>query len=94
MYPKETVEAAKAVIALAGEIAKLAKDGVTFADAIALAGKLQEEPLKSLIAAAQENANLIPGEVQQLDVVNGLKAVLDIAPEVIALIEQLGQKQA
>lgn len=92
MYPKETVEAAKAVLALAAEIAMLAKDGLTLTDAVVLAGKLQEEPLKGLIAAAQADADKIGDEVKDLDVVNGLKAALDIAPEVIALIEKLGKK--
>jgi len=91
-YPKETVEAAKALLAVSAQLAVLSKDGVSLTDAVALAAKLNEEPLKSLLAAAQDGANLIPEEVKHIDFLSGLRAVLDIGPDVMHLVESLGKK--
>jgi hypothetical protein len=89
MYPQETVDAAKAVLALATEIAKLGKDGFQLSDALVLAEKLKAEPLAGLIAKAQENADKIPAEVKDIDLISGFKVALDLGPDLIALVESL-----
>lgn len=86
---KETKEALLAAMKIGPMLVKQFKDGAQLADAVAIANALQTEPLKSVLAAAVENANMIPVEVKELDIVDGAELLSAIAAEIPALVEQL-----
>lgn len=91
-YPKETTEAAIALIQLAKVIAEVSKDGFQWSDAAVVAQKLSESPLKEKIEAAKEGMDKIPAELKDLGVADAFGVVATLAPEIIELITSLPKK--
>lgn len=89
---KETKEAVDALLDLSLEIAKLSKDGVTLSDATLLFAKMQEEPLKSKLALAVENAKAIPSEVKDIQLSEAIELGLMAMPKIVKLAQEISKK--
>ena len=87
---QETKEAVVGLIKLSAELAKLFKDGVQAADAMALVAKYNSDgDFKAAMDAAYQNIQAIPEEVKDLDLVEGIDLGMAVLKEVPALVAAL-----
>jgi hypothetical protein len=91
-YPKESVEAAQGLIALAKVLAEAAKDGLQFSDITSVAAKLSAEPLKSKIDAAKNGLDKVQGELQAVNIGDAFAVISILGPELVELVHSLGKK--
>lgn len=74
---KETSEAIVGLVALAKEVAVLAKDGLDVSDAVALAKKVAtDEVFRDKITSAVQNCGAIPAELTPVTVEKVIALVL------------------
>jgi len=92
MYPKETVEAAQGLLALAKELAKVSKDGLQLSDVVAVANAVQQEPLKTKLAMAQEGLDKVKEEIKDINLADGLSMLAVLGPELAELMQEIGKK--
>lgn len=89
---KETKEALVAVLAVAKEIAVLAKDGVQIQDAVALFAKLQEPELKAKVDLAIAEIQKVQEEVKVASASDYFDLAIVALPELKALVDVLAKK--
>ena len=87
MGNKEAKELVIGLLKLSKLLAEEFKDGVQVADFAAIMVKLQANPaLKQAILDAYEGIELVPAEVKDLDLQEGLDILVAAIPEIMALI--------
>ncbi len=85
---KESKEAAVALIELGAYVVSLAKDGIGFDDALALAKRYQEDPaFKAKLNAGIEGYDKIPAELKDLTVAEGVELVGAVGIEVVRALQ-------
>ena len=94
MGNKELVEALKGVLALSAVLAVALKDGVQVSDVAEVVAKLSSEPVKSKLAAALEGIEKVPAEVKDLDVAESLQLIVEVYPDLKAVIDALKKPEA
>lgn len=83
---KETKEALLALVILGKFVADRLKDGVSFDDAVALAGALGVDgEFKSKVMAGVAGAEKIPAEVGEIDLADGLE-LAKVLPEMLSVL--------
>lgn len=82
---KETKEAAIGAIALGFYVAKLAKDGINFDDLSAFMAKLSSDAVfAEKLKAAHEGMDMIPKEIGELSIADGLELATAVVPVIVA----------
>lgn len=89
---KETKEALVGLLAVAKEIAVLAKDGAQIQDAVALFAKLQEPELKAKVDAAIADIQKVQEEVKVASAADYFDLLIVALPELKALVEVIQKK--
>lgn len=95
---KETMEAIKAVMAIAIFLCKKLSDGAQFQDAVDFYAKITaDEEFKTLLANAWEGRQLIKAEIKDTDTGEALEltgAVLESVPAIIETFEENDEAEA
>lgn len=89
---KETKEALVGMLAVAKEIALLAKDGAQVQDAVALFAKLQEPELKAKVDAAIADVQKVQEELKVASAAEYFDLLIVALPELKALVEAIQKK--
>lgn len=80
---KELKEAIVGCFALGKVVAELAKDGIDFNDAVALAGKIAgDEVLKAKLVAAVQGIDQVPAEIKDLKFAEIIE-LAQVLPEIL-----------
>ena len=85
MEQKELKEVIKAALSVAGVVVDAVKDGVQISD-VAVIEKLSTDPIKTQILDAVKDIKLVLPEIKALSVTSALMLVLEVLPEIKALI--------
>lgn len=86
---KETKEAMIALMALGLCVAGLAKDGVSMADAAALAAKMQgDAEFAAKLKAGYEGLDQVPAEIKDMKLGEGLELAAAVIPELVKMLSK------
>lgn len=90
---QETKEVIKLAFVLASVIGGELKDGFQFADLLAVFNKMQgDDARKAVVDAALKDIKVVPEEVKDLSVMEGIELAVFAGGEVPALLEALSKK--
>lgn len=91
MNVKELKELIVGLVAIGKVVAEAAKDGLQLSDAAALVDKYMKDPVfKAKIDEAVKGIELVPGEVADITLQEGIEVVLAGAQELMNALIQLG----